>query len=188
MSSSHTSPMPSWSKSRWSVLGRSGQLSQVLSLSPVVEPSDGWNWAWSEATWEHKAFQYWAPKGMLAVPLNTYRFNYYQGDDGRYYYDYDWVSKLIIVNVTEESLEIHGEVDHSHLYETEENHWWNSYNIRRSIFMGDYIYAISHAGVTVTHLDSLEEVDFVQLVKVQVESESNSSDYSETEGATRDEV
>ena len=29
-----------------------------LSLSPVVEPGNGWNWAWSEATWEHKAFQY----------------------------------------------------------------------------------------------------------------------------------
>ncbi len=181
-----------WSHTRLSLFNVSNfsnpQLSQVLSLSPVIEPNDGWNWAWSEATWEHKAFQYWAPKGMLAVPLNTYRFNYFQGDDGSYYYDYDWVSKLIIVNVTEESLEIHGEVDHSHLYETEENHWWNSYNIRRSIFMGDYIYAISHAGVTVTHLDSLEEVDFVQLVKVQVESESNSSDDSETEGATRDEV
>ena len=54
--------------------------------------------------------------------------------------------------------------------------------------MGDYIYAISHAGVTVTHLDSLEEVDFLQLVKVQIESESNSSDDSETEGTTRDEV
>ena len=181
-----------WSHTRLSLFNVSNfsnpQLSQVLSLSPVIEPNDGWNWAWSEATWEHKAFQYWAPKGMLAVPLNTYRFNYYQSDDGRYYYDYDWVSKLIIVNVTEESLEIHGEVDHSHLYETEENHWWNSYNIRRSIFMGDYIYAISHAGVTVTHLDSLEEVDFLQLVKVQIESESNSSDDSESEGTTRDEV
>ena len=181
-----------WSHTRLSLFNVSNfsnpQLSQVLSLSPVIEPNDGWNWAWSEATWEHKAFQYWAPKGMLAVPLNTYRFNYYQGDDGSYYYDYDWVSKLIIVNVTEESLEIHGEVDHSHLYETEENHWWNSYNIRRSIFMGDYIYAISHAGVTVTHLDSLEEVDFLQLVKVQIESESNSSDDSETEGTTRDDV
>ena len=33
--------------------------------------------------------------------------------------------------------------------------------------MGDYIYAISHAGVTVTHLDTLEEVDTLQLVQVE---------------------
>ena len=63
----------------------------------------------------------------------------------------------MIVNVTEEGLEVHGEVDHSEFYESEDNRWWNSYNIRRSIFMGDYIYAISHGGITVTHLDSLDQ-------------------------------
>ena len=174
-----------WGNTRLSLFNVSNfsdpQETQTLSLSPVEDPTDGWTWAWSEATWEHKAFQYWAPKGMLAVPLNTYRYNYYYDDNGRYHYDYDWVSKLMIVNVTEEGLEMHGEVDHSHLYETEENYWWSSYNIRRSIFMGDYIYAISHAGVTVTHLDTLEEVDFVQLVTVQSHSQSDISDSSETE-------
>jgi len=174
-----------WGNTRLSLFNVSNfsdpQETQTLSLSPVEDPTDGWTWAWSEATWEHKAFQYWAPKGMLAVPLNTYRSNYYYDDNGRYHYDYDWVSKLMIVNVTEDGLEIHGEVNHSHLYETEENHWWSSYNIRRSIFMGDYIYAISHAGITVTHLDTLEEVDFVQLVTTQSHSESDISESSETE-------
>ena len=52
--------------------------------------------------------------------------------------------------------------------------------------MGDYIYAISHAGVTVTNLDSLDEVDSVQLVTIEpsepktvseeVESEDTSSE------------
>ena len=174
-----------WGNTRLSLFNVSNfsdpQETQTLSLSPVEDPTDGWTWAWSEATWEHKAFQYWAPKGMLAVPLNTYRYDYYYDDDGRYHYDYDWVSKLMIVNVTEEGLEMHGEVDHSHLYETEENYWWSSYNIRRSIFMGDYIYAISHAGITVTNLDTLEEVDFVQLVTVQSHSDSDISESSETE-------
>lgn len=138
------------------------QLTQVLSLSPVSNPDDGWTWAWSEATWEHKAFQYWAPKGMLAIPMNTYRYDYYYDEDGRYHYDYDWVSKLMIVNVTEQGLELHGEINHSQFYESDEDRWWNSYNIRRSVFMGDYVYAISHGGITVTHLDSLEESDFHQ--------------------------
>ena len=139
------------------------QLAQTLSLTPVDDPTDGWTWAWSEATWEHKAFQYWAPKEMLAVPVNTYRYDSYYDEDGRYHWEYEWVSKLILVNVTEDNLSIHGEVDHSQFYETEENHWWSSYNIRRSIFMGDYIYAISHGGVTVTHLDDLNEVATLQL-------------------------
>ena len=88
----------------------------------------------------------------------------------------------MIVNVTEEGLELHGEVDHSQFYDTEEYHWWSSYNIRRSIFMGDYIYAISHAGVTVTHLDTLEEVDTLQLVQVeQYDSEVATSEATEEE-------
>ena len=158
------------------------QETQTLSLSPVEDPTDGWTWAWSEATWEHKAFQYWAPKGMLAVPLNTYRYDYYYDEDGHYHYEYDWVSKLMIVNITEEGMELHGEVDHSQFYDTEEYHWWSSYNIRRSIFMGDYIYAISHAGVTVTHLDTLEEVDTLQLVQVEpYDSEVATSEGTEEE-------
>ena len=183
-----------WSNTRLSLFNVSNfsdpQETQTLSIAPVENPDDeGWSWAWSEATWEHKAFQYWAPKGMLAVPMNTYRYDYYYDDEGRYHYDYEWVSKLMIVNITEDSMQIHGEVNHSQFYATEDNHYWNSYNIRRSIFMGDYIYAISHAGITVTHLDTLEEVDSVQLVSIEsdeanepkpvseeVEAEDNSED------------
>jgi len=175
-----------WGNTRLSLFNVSNfsdpQETQTLSLSPVEDPTDGWSWAWSEATWEHKAFQYWAPKGMLAVPLNTYRYDYYYDEDGRYHYEYDWVSKLMIVNVTEEGLEMHGEVDHSQFYETDEYHWWSSYNIRRSIFMGDYIYAISHAGITVTHLDTLEEVDSLQLVEAEpYNSETEVSESTEEE-------
>ena len=175
-----------WSNTRLSLFNVSNfsdpQETQTLSLSPVEDPTDGWAWAWSEATWEHKAFQYWAPKGMLAVPLNTYRYDYYYDEDGHYQYEYDWVSKLMIVNITEEGMELHGEVDHSQFYDTEEYHWWSSYNIRRSIFMGDYIYAISHAGVTVTHLDTLEEVDTLQLVQVEpYDSEVATSEGTEEE-------
>ncbi len=175
-----------WSNTRLSLFNVSNfsdpQETQTLSLSPVEDPTDGWAWAWSEATWEHKAFQYWAPKGMLAVPLNTYRYDYYHDENGHYHYEYDWVSKLMIVNITEEGMELHGEVDHSQFYDTEEYHWWSSYNIRRSIFMGDYIYAISHAGITVTHLDTLEEVDALQLVQVEpYDSEVATSEGTEEE-------
>ncbi len=152
-----------WSHTRLSLFDVSNfsdpQLSEVLSLSPVEDPENGWSWAYSEATWEHKAFQYWEPKGMLAIPMNTYRYDYFYDSAGKYHYDYDWVSKLMIVNISEDGMEIHGEVDHSEFYESDENRWWNSYNIRRSIFMGDYIYAISHGGITVTHLDSLNQTD-----------------------------
>ena len=50
--------------------------------------------------------------------------------------------------------------------------------------MGDYIYAISHAGVTVTHLDSLEEVDSVQLVTIEPTEPKSVNEEVESEEAS----
>ena len=94
--------------------------------------------------------------------------------NGRYYWSYDYVSKLILVNVNETTgnLSVYGTVDHSDLYtQGENNRWWNEYNIRRSIFMGDYVYAISSAGITATNLTTLEES-----ARIQILQDSQSSD------------
>ena len=113
--------------------------------------------------------------------MNTYRYDYYYDEAGNYHSDWDWVSKLMIVNVTEDGLEVHGEVNHSHFYENEGDRYWNSYNIRRSIFMGDYIYAISHGGITVTNLDSLEESDSHQFETIDETSLNDASGGESTE-------
>ena len=137
------------------------QQANVLRLSPVAKENEHmWWWSWSEANYEHKAFQYWAPKELLAVPLSTYRsVDWYE--NGRYHYRYEYISKLVLVEVneTEGTLDVYGEVNHSSLYDDDDDQqrWWDDRNIRRSIFMGDFIYAISSAGVTVTNLTTMEE-------------------------------
>ena len=137
------------------------QQADALRLSPVpTDQADMWMWSWSEASYESKAFQYWAPKSMLAVPLSTYRFV----ETNTYSWDYEHVSKLILVEVNETngSLSIYGEVDHSSLFQSQsERSWWDDRDIRRSIFMGDFVYAISSAGITATNLTTLEESDRV---------------------------
>lgn len=133
----------------------------ALRVSPVSrENAHMWSWSWSEATYESKAFQYWAPKNMLAIPLSTYRsVDWYE--NGRYYWSYQYISKLVLVEVNETAgtLEVYGEVNHSSLYDSTdgENRWWDDRNIRRSIFMGDFVYAISAAGITATNLTTLTE-------------------------------
>lgn len=137
----------------------------ALRLSPANDNERGWVWSQSEATYESKAFQYWAPKELLAIPLSTYRYLGYEVD-GRYYWSYDYVSKLMLVSVNETTgnLSVYGSVDHSDLYtQGENNRWWNEYNIRRSIFMGDYVYAISSAGITATNLTTLQETARIQI-------------------------
>jgi hypothetical protein len=124
----------------------------ALRLSPVASSDgDGWQWSWSEATYESKAFQYWAPASMLAVPLSTYRYTETY-ENGRYSWSYEYVSKLMLVDIDEAngSMSVHGEVNHSSLFSNEDTQrvWWGDQNIRRSIFMGDFVYAFSSAGVT----------------------------------------
>lgn len=132
----------------------------VLRIAPVQDDDgDGWQWSWSEASYESKAFQYWAPKQTLAVPLSTYR-SINVNEDGRYGWTYEYVSKLMLVNVDETNgtLSVHGEVNHSSLFsDDQQRYWWNDQSIRRSIFMGDFVYALSAAGITATNLETLEE-------------------------------
>ena len=158
-----------WSNTRLSTFDISNitdpKEASVLSLSPVDNPDEGqWTWAYSEAMYEHKAFQYWGPKEMLAVPLSTYRW-VDDSTNGEYSWHYEYVSKAVLVSVNESTgdMIIHGEINHSSLVNSEKsNYWWGGeQNIRRTIFMGDFIYAISGAGITVHNLDSMEQTDVV---------------------------
>ena len=97
-------------------------LADSLPISPVYADDDcqnirtcGWSWSWSEATYEHKAFTYWAPENMLAVPLSTYRYVY---DENYYDGGYEHISMLKLIDVDTENLSLseHGEIDHSSFY------------------------------------------------------------------------
>jgi hypothetical protein len=56
-----------------------------------------------------------------------------------------------------------GTVDHTAFYNQDPNVWWDVRDIRRSYFMGDFIYAVSDKGVTCTRLDTFEETASVAL-------------------------
>ena len=123
----------------------------------------GWSWSYSEATYEHKAFTYWAPESLLAVPLSTHRYIFDQVEiDGKIYsysgYQYVSMMKMINVDTENNTLSNHGELNHSVFYNDEGySSWWSgSTSIRRSIFMGDYIYAFSEGGATVHRTADLE--------------------------------
>lgn len=130
-------------------------LASSLRLS-AGETSDGWQYGYSEATYEHKAFSYWGPQSAVAVPLSTWRYN----NDGSYGYK----SELVVAHAEAGAdLEVLGTVDHTNFYNQDPNVWWDVRDIRRSYFMGDFIYAVSDKGVTCTRLDTFEETASVAL-------------------------
>jgi len=125
-------------------------LDSTLGLVPPT--GEGWGWGWSEALYEHKAFQYWAPKGLLAVPVSSYR--YFEDPASEWGYRYEYSARLDLVTVDPTTgLSAFGAVDHSRFFNSEEvSYCWFYPQVRRSIFMGDFIYTVSGFGVTAKDL------------------------------------
>ena len=125
----------------------------TLSANLPIGAEQGWSW--SEALWDHKAFQYWAPKQLLAIPRSN--FEYVNNE-------YHYLSKLSVIDVDPVSgaLGMRGEIDHTPYYEAEQRYWAVT-DIRRSIFMGDYLYAISDKAITVHRTADLGKVNDARL-------------------------
>jgi hypothetical protein len=124
-----------------------------LETNLPIDATQGWSW--SEALWDHKAFQYWEPKGLLAIPESNYRY------DGT---TYKYLSKLEVIDVdpTSGTLGLRGTIDHTPYYMEDPRYWINT-DIRRSIFMGDYLYAISDKAITVHRTADLAQVTDARL-------------------------
>jgi hypothetical protein len=110
--------------------------------------------------------------------------------------------KLIEVDTENLTLSLHGDVNHSSFYNNENglSNWWygSTTSIRRSIFMGDYVYAFSALGATVHLTDDLTPIVELEIPgqaitekyyddEVEVadseESESPSDDGTDPEGS-----
>jgi len=118
--------------------------------------TDGWGW--SEAMYEHKAFQYFEPKRLLAVPISSYTVE----GDGDEADDYQWSSRLDLIEIDPQGhLEPRGSIDHTRFFQDTDAQ--GGADVRRTIFMGDYIYVISTRAVTVNRLDDLTEVAVQEL-------------------------
>jgi uncharacterized secreted protein with C-terminal beta-propeller domain len=125
----------------------------TLQAEQPLSPASGWSW--SPATYEHKAFQYFAPKKLLAVPVSSFRQT--AAPNGGLWWSY--YNRLVLVNVDSiQGLSLYGEIDHSPFYNSDPTRYWQYTDIERSIFMGDYIYAISDRGISVNRLADLQLV------------------------------
>ena len=78
---------------------------------------------------------------------------------------------LIDVDMENRTLSIHGEIDHSAFYNDDYgvNGWWSGdSNVRRSVFMADYVYAFSSAGVSVTSYADMNTTAMLELPGYEV--------------------
>jgi uncharacterized secreted protein with C-terminal beta-propeller domain len=113
----------------------------------------GTAWGWSEAAHEHKAFNYFPARKLLAIP-----FWDYSGNGSGNYWDY-YTSELKVFGVDPATgFSVRGAVNMKDIYMSSTYSSWTWYwrpAVRRSVMADDFVYAISDAGIRVAHVDSL---------------------------------
>ena len=103
----------------------------------------------SDAEWDHHAFLYWEPAGLVVVPLNVYRWDEVAQVDESFY-------GAQAVRVGDRDLELLDRLSHDGGPAAD----WG-YGIRRSLVVGDLLYTVSEAGVEAVDLVTLDDVAWV---------------------------
>ncbi|MBN1656270.1 MAG: beta-propeller domain-containing protein [Deltaproteobacteria bacterium] len=158
-----------------------GLLLQIFDVSKPTQPKQTHHHTYSPdgystANTDHKAFTYWAERQLLAFPFVNYGGEYYDDRTGSYYQSMPRSSLEVFKVSIDTGFTQLGSVNHTALMEqngclakesyyddyegiVHENYYWqcSQPDVRRGVFMDDFVYAISHAGVTVHALTDLVE-------------------------------
>jgi hypothetical protein len=143
-----------------------GVLFQIFDISNPAQPVQtfthlvGTRGSSSEALTNHLAFNYFAPKNLLAVPMTICE----GGDDGTFG-DTMSFSGLMVFDVTASSgFAEHGRVSHPPSQGASCGQWWSNATseVKRSVIMDDYVFSLSDSRIKVNKLDNLS-ADLVDL-------------------------
>jgi hypothetical protein len=123
---------------------------QVFDVSDMANPRQrhklvlGGPWSSSEAAQNHKAFNFFASRSLLAIPLSDYSTQL-----GRYQFR----SSLEVLRVSAGAgIAPMGSIDHADLVDPQPYRgypWGWSPAVRRSVMMDDFVYSISYGGLKV---------------------------------------
>jgi uncharacterized secreted protein with C-terminal beta-propeller domain len=108
----------------------------------------------SEALTNHLAFTYFAPRNALALPITVCDG---ASGDGRYGQNMSFSGLKVYEVSTETGFSLKGGVSHPAAAGITCSNWWTnaSSQVRRSIFMDDYVYSISSNLLKVNHVERL---------------------------------
>lgn len=116
--------------------------------------SVGQSYGWSEAMYEHKAFNYFPAKKLLAIPFASWTSSW----SGEQYWS-GFTSDLRVYSVDPlTGFTPRGAVSLSDMYQVQRYSNWAYYwtpAVRRSVMADDYVYAISDSGLRVANVVDL---------------------------------
>jgi hypothetical protein len=133
---------------------------QIFDVSDLAHPTQAQsliissNNAYSEALWEHKAFNYFPAKKLLAIPFSSWDSSYANGE-----YWSRFTSELRVYSIdVAAGISSKGSITLADLYQAQQSYDWTYYwspTVRRSVMADDFVYAVSDAGVRVANVSDL---------------------------------
>ena len=144
-----------------------GVMLQIFDISDPASPLldhnvvIGTRGSTSEATTNHLAFNYFASRDLLALPMTICE----GGDGGSYGYEMTF-SGLLVYDVTaEDGFTALGGVPHAEPtsgddYDTACGNWWTDSNsaVKRSVFMEDFVFSVAPDRINVASVSALGDV------------------------------
>ncbi|OQC35645.1 MAG: Beta propeller domain protein [Deltaproteobacteria bacterium ADurb.Bin058] len=128
---------------------------------------DGWN-TWSEALFNHKAFNFFRARNLLAIPVS----GWVDSDDF-----WGYKSELALFKVTKDEIETLPTISHMNFFEDfgGNDHcgryggYWQA-TIYRSVFVEDYVYSLSTLGMQVHDTRDFEQGSVAQVTLLDAKS------------------
>lgn len=129
----------------------------LFDVTDVANPKEVANFVTDEryaqttAEYEHKAFLFSKEKNLLVIPA--------------YYYDYQDQSNnyngALVFNITKNNITLKGLIDHS--TENNNNYWYYSPGVERSLYINDLLYTKSQSLIRINKISDLSSVKNVTL-------------------------
>jgi hypothetical protein len=134
----------------------------IYDVSDLANPRQtftqavGTAYSWSEALYDHKAFNYFPERKLLAIPFSDWSWG---GTTDENVYWENFVSELRVYSVDAATgFTPRGAVSMNDMYQAWHSENWTYYwtpSVRRSVMADDFVYAISDSGMRVANIANL---------------------------------
>jgi len=132
---------------------------------------DGWN-TWSDVLWDHKAFNYFPARDLLAIPVSGWQ----ESETANGWYG-TYKSELALFRVTTTDIEPLQSITHMDFFDDfggndncrGYNGYWQA-SIFRGVFVEDYVYSLSELGVQVHDTRDLAAGPVAEVTLLQPQS------------------
>ena len=118
----------------------------------VIGDAAAGDWAYSEALYDHKAFLFVPDRDLVVLPISIWRSDGYNGTF--------WEGAYAVSVTPQGGFQLRGTVTHDDFGQDEGR---GTHQVRRSLYIGDYLYTVSNDLVLANHMDTFAEAARVAL-------------------------